>query len=128
MLSSCNLTWSTPNGLHSLKEILHSLIPQWPNGPHPYQLEATAQILDRRKQLVIAACGEGKMGLRRMVHTIFMGHFFLCMVCTMFQGSEHLAKLDKTCQVTHACLLYFTSRASREKVEMRSQETVSSPQ
>src|SRR5882762_7599556 len=63
MLSSCNLTWSTPNGLHSLKEILHSLIPQWPNGPHPYQLEATAQILDRRKQLVIVACGEGKMAL-----------------------------------------------------------------
>ena len=63
MSSSCNLTWSTPNGLHSLKEILHSLVPQWPNGPHPYQLEATAQILDCRKQLVIAACGEGKTAL-----------------------------------------------------------------
>jgi len=63
MSSSCDSTWTTPNGIHSLKEILHSLLPQWPNGPHPYQLKATAQILDRRKQLVIAACGEGKTAL-----------------------------------------------------------------
>jgi len=63
MSSGCNSTWSTPNGIHSLRHILHSLIPQWPNGPHPYQVEATARILDRRKQLVIAACGEGKTAL-----------------------------------------------------------------
>ena len=63
MSSSLDLSWSTPNGIHSLKHILHSLIPQWPNGPHPYQLKATVRILDHHKQLVIAACGEGKMAL-----------------------------------------------------------------
>jgi hypothetical protein len=63
MSGALNPTWSSPNGLHSLETILHSLIPQWPNGPHSWQLEATAQILDRRKQLVVAACGEGKTAL-----------------------------------------------------------------
>ena len=63
MSCGCDLTWSTPNGICSLKDILHSLIPQWPNGPHPYQLKATAQILDCHKQLVITVCGEGKTAL-----------------------------------------------------------------
>src|SRR5882762_7763832 len=53
-------TWSSPNGLQSLQIILRSLLPEWPNGPHDWQIEATARILDHRKQLVVAACGEGK--------------------------------------------------------------------
>jgi len=63
MSSSEDSTWSSPNGLHSLERILHSLTPHWPNGPYPWQLQATAEILDRRKQLVVAACGEGKTAL-----------------------------------------------------------------
>jgi len=63
MSSPSDSTWTSTNGIHSLNNILCSLIPQWPNGPHSYQLEATAHILDRCKQLVVAACGEGKTAL-----------------------------------------------------------------
>jgi len=63
MSGSLNSTWSSLDGIHSLDTILRSLIPLWPNGPHSWQLEATAKILDQRKQLVVAACGEGKTAL-----------------------------------------------------------------
>ncbi|KAI0040472.1 P-loop containing nucleoside triphosphate hydrolase protein, partial [Auriscalpium vulgare] len=56
-------TWSSPEGLHALRDILKSLIPQWENGPYDWQVIATARILDKRKQLVVAACGEGKTAL-----------------------------------------------------------------
>jgi len=63
MSSPPNSTWSSPNGLHSLESILHSLTPHWPNGPYPWQLQATVKILDCQKLLVVAACGEGKTAL-----------------------------------------------------------------
>ena len=56
-------TWSSPNGQQSLQLILCSLLPEWPNGPHDWQVKATACILNRQKQLVVAACGEGKTAI-----------------------------------------------------------------
>ncbi|THH07073.1 hypothetical protein EW146_g9430 [Bondarzewia mesenterica] len=47
-------------GLSSIKSILQTLIPQWPAGPHDWQVESTANILDGHDQLVVAACGDGK--------------------------------------------------------------------
>ena len=56
------LTWSSPEGLLSLKSLLTPLVP-WLGGPREWQLQCTANILDRKDQLVVAGCGEGKTAL-----------------------------------------------------------------
>ncbi|KAI0054732.1 P-loop containing nucleoside triphosphate hydrolase protein [Artomyces pyxidatus] len=71
MSSPSGETWSSPQGLETLRNMLRSLIPQWNNGPYEYQLNSTAAILDRRKQIVVAACGEGKTALSYM-HLLVM--------------------------------------------------------
>ncbi|KAI0079911.1 P-loop containing nucleoside triphosphate hydrolase protein, partial [Panus rudis PR-1116 ss-1] len=52
--------WSSPDGKKYLTELLKQLIPQWENGPHDWQVDTTACLLDGDDQLLIAACGEGK--------------------------------------------------------------------
>jgi len=63
--------WSSSRGLAFISSFLKELITQWPAGPHDWQVKATANILDGTKQLVIAACGEGKTALVYL-HLIFM--------------------------------------------------------
>lgn len=55
-----NISWSDRQGLASLKSLLSRLILQWPNGPHDWQVEVVAGILDGVKQLLVVGCGEGK--------------------------------------------------------------------
>ncbi|KAJ3482211.1 hypothetical protein NLI96_g7121 [Meripilus lineatus] len=52
--------WTSPAGLAKLKEILLQLVPQWPSGPHDWQIESTARILDGKNQFIVIACGGGK--------------------------------------------------------------------
>ena len=52
--------WSTPEGHDLIRRILVDALPQWPSGPHDWQVESTAHILDNQSQLVVAACGDGK--------------------------------------------------------------------
>ncbi|KAA1470452.1 P-loop containing nucleoside triphosphate hydrolase protein, partial [Dentipellis sp. KUC8613] len=54
------LPWSSRQGLEALRGILKQALPQWPSGPHDWQLESTASILDKKNQLVVTACGDGK--------------------------------------------------------------------
>jgi len=63
--------WSSSRGLAFISSFLKELIPQWPAGPHDWQVKATANILNGTKQVVIAACGEGKTALTYL-HLIFM--------------------------------------------------------
>ncbi|KAJ3485626.1 hypothetical protein NLI96_g4816 [Meripilus lineatus] len=53
--------WSSPAGLRDLKTLLTRLLRhQWPQGPHDWQVETTARILDGTDQFVVVACGGGK--------------------------------------------------------------------
>ena len=64
-------TWTSNEGLNFLQATLNTILTQWPEGPHNWQVKATANILCRQDQLVIAGCGEGKtaaMYLHLLVH------------------------------------------------------------
>ncbi|KAI0038275.1 P-loop containing nucleoside triphosphate hydrolase protein [Auriscalpium vulgare] len=72
-----NGCWNSLEGLSHLETILKSATPLWPNGPRAWQVQATAHVLDRRNQLVIAGCGEGKtaaMYLHVLVHQYLRDH------------------------------------------------------
>lgn len=55
--------WSSPNGLRDLKELLTRLLPQWPQGPYDWQVEATAKTLDSINQFVVIPCAGGKTAI-----------------------------------------------------------------
>ncbi|KAI0318675.1 P-loop containing nucleoside triphosphate hydrolase protein [Amylostereum chailletii] len=66
-------SFRTPTGHEYIKDKLKQAIPQWPNGPHDWQIEATANVLCKIDQLIIAGCGEGKtaaMYLHVLLHRI----------------------------------------------------------
>jgi superfamily II DNA helicase RecQ len=63
--------WASTRGLEFISGFSTELIPQWPTGPRDWQVKGTARILDGSKQLVVAACGEGKTALAYL-HLIFM--------------------------------------------------------
>ena len=64
--------WTSPEGILYIKETLCNLLP-WPNGPHNWQVNSTANILEGNNQLVIAACGEGKTAVAYL-HLILAFH------------------------------------------------------
>ncbi|KAI0309895.1 hypothetical protein OF83DRAFT_1043403, partial [Amylostereum chailletii] len=72
--------WSTSEGRLHLKFILDEAIPQWPNGPHDWQVEVTSNLLDQHHQLLVAGCGEGKtaaMYLQIMLYRYLREHPWL---------------------------------------------------
>ncbi|ETW79403.1 hypothetical protein HETIRDRAFT_419150 [Heterobasidion irregulare TC 32-1] len=64
--------WTSPEGILYIKETLCTLLP-WPNGPHNWQVNSTANILEGNNQLVIAACSEGKIAVAYL-HLILISH------------------------------------------------------
>ncbi|ETW86332.1 hypothetical protein HETIRDRAFT_415267 [Heterobasidion irregulare TC 32-1] len=64
--------WTSPEGILYIKETLCTLLP-WPNGPHYWQVNSTANILEGNNQLVIAACSEGKIAVAYL-HLILISH------------------------------------------------------
>ncbi|ETW84933.1 hypothetical protein HETIRDRAFT_312374 [Heterobasidion irregulare TC 32-1] len=64
--------WTSPEGILYIKETLCTLLP-WPNSPHNWQVNSTANILEENNQLVIVACGEGKTAVAYL-HHILISH------------------------------------------------------
>ncbi|KAJ7059061.1 P-loop containing nucleoside triphosphate hydrolase protein [Mycena amicta] len=58
-----NLSWSTPEGLTTLKSVVRSRIPAWSNGLRPQQEEPILRILDGSDVLLCTATGAGKSAL-----------------------------------------------------------------
>ncbi|KAJ7608564.1 P-loop containing nucleoside triphosphate hydrolase protein [Roridomyces roridus] len=57
------LRWCSPQGRQTITSITLKLVPQWPNGLYPYQLDLVARILDGQDLLCVQQTGGGKSAL-----------------------------------------------------------------
>ncbi|KAF5313659.1 hypothetical protein D9611_010162 [Ephemerocybe angulata] len=69
-------SWTSDTGKALVKDILTEYIPQWPSGPHPFQVDATANLLNKAPTVLLAATSSGKTAV------------FFCILIVL----QHLAK------------------------------------
>ncbi|KAF6745111.1 ATP-dependent DNA helicase RecQ [Ephemerocybe angulata] len=53
-------TWTSNAGKTTITEILRAVIPQWPTGPHEFQVDACANLLDKKPTVLLASTASGK--------------------------------------------------------------------
>ncbi|KAF6744432.1 P-loop containing nucleoside triphosphate hydrolase protein [Ephemerocybe angulata] len=69
-------SWTSDAGKALIKDILTEYIPQWPSGPRPFQVDATANLLNKTPTVLLAATSSGKTAI------------FFCILIVL----QHLAK------------------------------------
>ncbi|KAJ2921267.1 hypothetical protein H1R20_g15829, partial [Candolleomyces eurysporus] len=55
-----SFSWLTPESQAQIRGIIEGLIPSWPSGPRPFQVEACSYVLEKIPLILIASTASGK--------------------------------------------------------------------